>query len=281
MRIIDDQKISRNDLQAFVDDQLTQQDHILVEKWLETHPDDMALAGEWKAQKLAIQQAFGQVSDATEMDKKLLESISQHAEGPIHKSPTSTRILPAVAAAIAIFSLGGVFGMWLANQSAINSPGSEYSQHGNQQLASTSDLPLFDKAKVNHVIYTAEQRHKVEVGADEKEHLGRWLGSRLNKPDSLPIPDLTTLGFDLVGGRLVPYEGKPSALLMYGSASGTQLTILVGQLPKNSQQLATTPQFEKEGKLGTLAWRTGTLGYAISAPMDQVDLERVAEHVAL
>ncbi len=50
------------------------------------------------------------------------------------------------------------------------------------------------------------------------EHLATWLGKRLDY--GLKIPDLSSLGFSLVGGRLVPVNDTAGAMLMYEDVTG-------------------------------------------------------------
>ncbi|OAM77468.1 anti-sigma factor family protein [Devosia elaeis] len=77
-----------------------------------------------------------------------------------------------------------------------------------------------------HTIYTAENRHAVEVPGSEGEHLSAWLSSKL--ATALPMPDLSKEGFAFLGGRLLPapaLSGGRAAQLMYEDARGERLTL--------------------------------------------------------
>jgi len=81
-------------------------------------------------------------------------------------------------------------------------------------------------AAMAHAVYSPEVRHPVEVGADQEEHLVRWLSKRLSA--SLKIPHLAPQGYALValvGGRLLPGERGPAAQFMYQAAKGQRLTL--------------------------------------------------------
>lgn len=93
----------------------------------------------------------------------------------------------------------------------------------------TTDIPA--QAKSAYLIYASEVRHPVEVGAEQQQHLATWLGKRLGYP--FAIPDLSKIGFDLVGGRLIPVSGKPGAMLMYQDKTGRRVTVLVGHNEEN------------------------------------------------
>ncbi|MET3923961.1 anti-sigma factor [Devosia sp. 2618] len=79
-----------------------------------------------------------------------------------------------------------------------------------------------------HQVYVAENRHAVEVGGDDSEHLSTWLSNRLDT--NLGMPDLNAEGFTLVGGRLLPGSenaGGRAAQLMYENAEKERVTIYV------------------------------------------------------
>ena len=74
-----------------------------------------------------------------------------------------------------------------------------------------------------HRLYSVEVRHPVEVAADDEAHMSTWLSRRLGK--SIKPPPLAGAGFRLVGGRLLPADGKPAAQFMYENAAGQRLTL--------------------------------------------------------
>ncbi|WP_108395961.1 anti-sigma factor family protein [Devosia submarina] len=79
-----------------------------------------------------------------------------------------------------------------------------------------------------HSVYVAENRHAVEVGGADSEHLSTWLSNRLQT--NLGMPNLEAEGFTLVGGRLLPGEpelGGRAAQLMYEDAGKERVTIYV------------------------------------------------------
>ena len=69
-----------------------------------------------------------------------------------------------------------------------------------------------------HAVYAPEVRHPVEVDAKEQEHLVKWLSKRLGL--TLKVPLLTTEGFELLGGRLLPGPDGPVAQFMYQDSGG-------------------------------------------------------------
>lgn len=130
-------------------------------------------------------------------------------------------------------------------------------------------------AAVAHAVYSPEVRHPVEVGADQEEHLVRWLSKRLGA--GLKIPHLSAQGYTLVGGRLLPGDRGPAAQFMYQDAKGQRLTLYV-RVSKESREL-TAFRYTQENSVGVFYWLDGRLGYALSGETDRAELLRVADAV--
>ena len=130
-------------------------------------------------------------------------------------------------------------------------------------------------AAMAHVVYSPEVRHPVEVGADQEEHLVRWLSKRLGT--SLKIPHLAPQGYALVGGRLLPGERGPAAQFMYQDAKGQRLTLYVRV--SSDVRAPTAFRFAQENGVGVFYWLDGRLGYALSGEADRGELLRVADAV--
>ena len=130
-------------------------------------------------------------------------------------------------------------------------------------------------AAMAHVVYSPEVRHPVEVGADQEEHLVRWLSKRLGT--NLKIPHLVPQGYALVGGRLLPGERGPAAQFMYQDAKGQRLTLYVRV--SNDLRAPTAFRFAQENGVGVFYWLDGRLGYALSGETDRGELLRVADAV--
>ena len=130
-------------------------------------------------------------------------------------------------------------------------------------------------AAMAHAVYSPEVRHPVEVGADQEEHLVRWLSKRLGA--SLKIPHLAPQGYALVGGRLLPGERGPAAQFMYQDAKGQRLTLYVRV--SNDVRAPTAFRFAQENGVGVFYWLDGRLGYALSGETDRNELLRVADAV--
>ncbi|HEX2648437.1 MAG TPA: anti-sigma factor [Burkholderiales bacterium] len=135
--------------------------------------------------------------------------------------------------------------------------------------------PFVHRAVVAHATYSPEVRHPVEVTADQESHLVAWLSKRLGAP--LRAPHLESVGYNLVGGRLLPGEpGSPVAQFMYQCKMGTRVTLYVrANAPANRE---TAFLYSTEGPVKVFYWIDRKLGYAVSsADIDKETLLKVAQ----
>lgn len=151
------------------------------------------------------------------------------------------------------------------------------------------------QAAMAHAVYQPEVRHPVEVTAAQQDHLVQWLSKRLDR--ALKVPSLGPLGYELVGGRLLPGDTGARAQFMYQNGAGQRVTLYLGGLvpsnaPAASKSLASSPaqaasplstetgfQFTQEGSVAGFYWTDGGFGYALSGQMPRADLLELATTV--
>lgn len=144
-------------------------------------------------------------------------------------------------------------------------------------------LPTQDfvrQAGVAHAVYAPEIRHPVEVAAAEQAHLVQWLSKRVGRP--LKVPNLTTEGYDLVGGRLLPGEAGARAQFMFQNSAGTRITLYLGAVDKlaaGADAHETRFQFAADGPIPSFYWVDQGFGYALTGPMPRDALMKLAEAV--
>lgn len=199
-------EINRDQLMAFADGQLTDAEQAALEAYLAVNPDAAAEAALLQRQTDAIRTLFAPAGaepvPARLKPRRLAAEIGRRR----------TRSWGWAAAAVILVSLGLGAG-WFARPLFDTRPASQ---------------TLIADAVNAHAVYVAENRHAVEVGGDDSEHLSSWLSNRLDT--RLGMPDLATEGFTLVGGRLLPGEpgaGGRAAQLMYENAAQQRVTIYV------------------------------------------------------
>ncbi|WP_438747642.1 anti-sigma factor family protein [Pararhizobium sp. O133] len=248
--------VTEDDLHAYVDGFLDEDHRRAVEAFLTDHPQEAADVAAWQAQAANLKAAFSSYARSNEFDETMVRPV------PSLTQNTPWRKVALLAASLVLFLSGAAAGIY-----ADRFLGGTLSVETASALES---LPA--QSKSAFLIYTSEKRHPVEVGADQQEHLVTWLGKRLDY--KLVAPDLRPKGYSLVGGRLVPVNGKAGAMLMYENAAGKRLTMLLGKNPENAE---TSFRFESSGTVETFYWIDGSIGYAVTAELSRAELQAIAE----
>jgi len=131
------------------------------------------------------------------------------------------------------------------------------------------------EAAFAHAIYTAEPRRPVEVWANEEASLVTWLTRRTGV--KVQAPDLNSVGFALVGGRLVAGNEKPTALIMYENADKKRLTL---QWRKTGPETTDTAfRYVVENGVSIFYWVDEHCAYALSGNLDRAQLLAVSRVV--
>jgi len=129
------------------------------------------------------------------------------------------------------------------------------------------------RADVAYAVYSPEQRHPVEVGADDEAHLVSWLSKRLGR--TLSVPSLREYGYTLVGGRLLPGGAGPAAQFMYENDAGERLTLYVSPATRDVASVGSL----RDGRRRTFYWASGRTGYALSGTIAEGKLREIAVDV--
>ena len=238
--------VSEEELNAYVDNELSADRRSVVETWLSTHADDAARVAAWRKQAELLSQRYGHLEYETSPPRFNLDRLARRRFGA----------LAAVAASLAAFLIGGAAG-WTA--------------HG-LQAEKSSDLVRFtNDAMLAYRLYTVEVRHPVEVAGDQRPHLVQWLSKRLGSP--VQAPELDKQGLKLVGGRLLPGPTGPSAFFMYETPSGERFTLYCGHISDRETAL----RYTTGGQNAAYYWVDQNMAYVLSGPMETGKLHEVAQ----
>ncbi len=243
-------KIDEMTLHAYVDGELDPDAIAEVEAWLATHPQDQAMVADWQRQAEQLRQMFGSVA-REELPREWIAALDEKVPPPWR------RWARQAAAALVLVAGGAAAGYSVAPRTSAPTP--------DAQLVAS-------RAAGAYLVYTAEVRHPVEVGADQQAHLVGWLSKRLGHP--LSAPDFTAIGYNLIGGRLLAEEDKPAALFMYENDAGDRVTLYAARNPEGTETA-----FHMVNTSGTRSfyWLDGPLKFAITGELDQDDLSRIAQ----
>ena len=241
--------VTEAELHAYVDGFLPAARRAEVEAYLTTHAEEAQRVHAWREQNQALRDLYDPV-------------LSEPLPARVRRSSVLRRMRPALryAAVLAWFALGGVAGWFL---------------HAYSSVTSVDTMAFARQAAIAHVVYSPEVRHPVEVAADQEAHLVSWLSKRLGA--SLKVPQLTAVGYQLVGGRLLPGSRGPVAQFMFQDGNGQRLTLYVRSGAGDSRETAF--RYTQERGVSVFYWLDGKFGYALSGEIDKPELLRVAKAV--
>jgi anti-sigma factor RsiW len=214
---------AERDIHMALDGELPEEERADFQSWLDANPEMKARSLRFEADRARLRNTFAGI-----LNEPVPDAMTRLVTGEARRLSTGAPRW-RMAAAAAILLVLGAGGGYLAGVGGLG-------------LEAQAEDELAEEAIAAHTIYAAEQRHAVEVGADDKDHLLGWLSNRLGL--TLIAPDLVAEGFELVGGRLLPAGQTTAALLLYEDAKGNRISIYV------------TPEGEEKAK-GIYTHETG------------------------
>ena len=248
-------EVTRDTLMAYLDGQLDGDAMAVVDNWLAANPDAAVELAQLQRQGEAINTLFGPV--ATE---PVPPRLNPHR---LALAQSRRRWQGAARAAMIVGVLGiGMAAGWLLRPVADNP--ALYNR-------------LIADAVSAHTVFVAENRHAVEVGSAETDHLTSWLSNRLGT--GLAMPDLATAGFSFLGGRLLPapaISGGRAAQLMYEDSAGQRVTLYI--TPRTGVD-GPSLELVRLGDDNALYWASDTITCTIVGPQSAAALQAIADSV--
>ena len=248
--------ISEDELHAYVDGLLAPDRAAQVEAWLAAHPDRAAEIAHWQRQNEALTALFPPVAAELVPDRLQPRRLAHRPRG------VTLNWMQLASAAIVVLAVGAGAG-WALRVS-------------DRQPESAA---LIASAVTAHALYVKENRHAVEVGADDKDHLVSWLSNRVERP--ITPPDLMPEGFELVGGRLLPaiYEQPgtgPAAQLMYQNAANDRVTVYItAAVPTDREGY----EFSKRNSLDAFYWSNERITCTVVGSLPEAEMKAVARKI--
>lgn len=246
------------DIHMALDGEMPEEERASFESWLDANPDMRALSDRFAADTKAMRDVFDPVVDEPVPDRLvavLRDSHSGSAEKDLSPRRAGLRWQGIAAAAILLVGIGGGY---LAGRTQFEFP-------------DDATKAVVERAIQAHSMFAAEKLHVVEVGADQKDHLVGWLSKRVGL--QLIAPDLTSAGFHLVGGRLLPSGAKAAAQFMYEDRTGSRISLYVTsdvQSPESGFRL-----YEENGAR-SYYWLDGGYCFALTGTVPEKKLLEMA-----
>jgi anti-sigma factor RsiW len=250
--------LSDVDLNAYADRQLAPERVGAVEAALAGDPSLAARVAAIRAQNAALRDALDPVL-AERIPDRLLDAARPLPAQRARDGRVRRWLLPVFAAAATLVL--GVAAGWFARDAMIERAG--------------TPTTFARQAAFAHALYAADARRPVEVWAAEEKGLVAWLTKRLGF--QVRAPDLNSVGYALVGGRLVAGNEKPTALFMYENADKQRLTLQVRKQGPDAGEAAF--RYATESGVGVFYWIDDRCGYALSGTIDRTQLLAVARVV--
>jgi len=270
----DPRPVTEADLHAHVDRQLDPAREAEVLQYLATRPDEQARVQAWQQQNEALHRL---------LDPLLHEPVPPRLPAQLRSDlAEASQRLPwrSLAAGLAIALLSAASTWWARgsiDDERVRTAFIDGARSAQASQASTGDdlRGFARRAAVAHVVYSPDIRRPVEVGADEEQALVAWLSKRLGTQVRPPL--LKAVGYELIGGRLLPGDSGPVAQFMYHDAIGQRMTLYV---TREAPGGATTAfRFGRDGPVNVFYWVDRQVGYAISGGAERQELLRVAQEV--
>lgn len=260
-------RISPEQLSAWVDGELDAAERARVDAWLRLHPEDAETVRRWAADRDALRAALAGEAAAEPVPAALRETVWRRGAATRGRGAQVAGVAAAaglVGALLGALAGGGAVWQW------------QQAQAPSEQRVAAAPAPYagwVQRAAAAHSVYVPEPRHAVEVAAQE-EHLARWLTRRIEVP--VTLFDLSAEGFRLVGGRLLPDGGGKSAQLMYQDGEGRRVTLYLRKPEPGSE---TAFRYEQQGELGLFYWVEPGAGFALVGALPRERLLALAQAV--
>ena len=243
--------LGEDDLQAYVDRRLPPERMALMQDYIKVHPELAARLARYVEQDAALAFALG---------AKFEEPIPAQLRVASVAARRRRRIAEPLVRAAAVVLIGVIAGAggWVAR--------SWDDRVDSLHAASMNAVAAYDT-------FSVEVLHPVEVRAEDGAHLVQWLSNRLRR--RLTPPDLTPLGFRLMGGRVLPTANAPAAQLMYDDDQGTRLTVYVQPMGVDGEEF----RYTRRGDVRTIYWAERRLAMAVTGRTPHAELIAVARSV--
>lgn len=261
------------DLQAYVDRLLPESRCVEIADYLAQRPEEAERVRVYREQKRAIKALFSPVLDEPVPARVRESALAAHAASRALRTPWHLPrwSVQRIAASVALAFVSAAAG-WVGHGSMQPSPALFADAPSALPIQTAETASLARQAAIAHVVYSPDVRRPVEIGADQEDQLVAWLSKRLGA--KIRPPKLGTLGYELIGGRLLPGNNGPVAQFMYHDVTGQRLTLYV--TTENMANKNTAFRFAQEGPVNVFYWIDGKFGYALSAGIDKNALARVA-----
>ena len=281
--------ITEADLHGFVDGQLLPDRCEMVAGWLASRPRDAARVESWRQQNAALSAAFGKIAqEPLPVSLSLnVTAASRYSANPaqsaaVHRvvsAPVAAQAEQFIPVSSGLAARSGFTGFLLGLSLALGAGGLgllAMETWKPQWLATRGNDGLWQRALEAHQLFAADRAHGWEMSAARPTELIAWLSERTGL--ALNAPDLTPEGLRLAGGRVLPGESAPMAMLVYEDAGGQRTSLFITASGDHSGNSA---QVKSAGPLTILVAATALNTLAIVSPGSRDLIGRIVKSVEI
>ncbi|MHC8305112.1 anti-sigma factor family protein [Pseudomonas sp. PB3P13] len=240
---------SERDLHAYIDHQLSDDDHRLVETFLASNADVSAQVRGWQQDAQQLRAALSgtlQHPANPELDPALIRRRMKRQ---------SRRHLASAAVLLIAVSVGGFSG-WQAREMTLLS----------------AAQPMGDAMQA-YRLFAQQGMLPADFKADEDGDMQGWLDRYFNQADRLP--NLSHAGFKPVSGRLLSTEQGPAAMVIYEDQAGHKISFYVR--PPGPKNYLLPRGSRSDGELQADYWSGAGYNYAMVSPTDISAAQRLKQ----
>lgn len=244
---------SEDDLHAHVDGQLPAARRAEVEAYLACNPEVAERVARFGRQRDALRAALAPIAAEPVPPQLNLAHMVSSRRGPRWPDWRT-----AAAACLLLFA-GGTSGWMLRGTAAEARIGID---------------ALAEEANDSYAVFSQDNGRPVEITAADSAQLVSWVEDRLARRISLP--DLSSTGYRLIGGRVVATGHGPAALLMYDNAQGTRIAVFMRPMVHKDQNAPMVRH--RKGDAVSFAWADDGMGYSlVGGPEAATKLHPIAD----
>lgn len=263
------EQITEEDLQDYLDDRLKDRRRADVAAYLAKNPSKAAEIEALRLQDDALRGLGAEILE--EPVPQRLTAVLRSAGAPSQQMPPHQMPHPAVhgqghsfrlveiAAALFIFVLGGAVG-WGGHSQLQRGP-------------SDVDVVLAD-ASFAFATFASDEKELVDFGPDQDEELASFSQRVFSR--SIGRPDLSDLGLNYRGARILPNARRLIGYFLFQNDSGVRVSITIwpSTLPPNRNVIAS-----RMDDVQARFWLEENLGFAVMGQGDDSFLDKVTEEV--
>lgn len=266
--------VDESELHAFVDGELDAERRRRIEGHLQKNQEDAALVEGWRRQNAALRVAFASAAKeplpaalrrpGSDPGRSFGSGVNWARFSPskasslrsMRRSDTGRRLQRRPAIAVSILTLLAVAIVAGAALLAFTGPATPP-----DKAARIAAAPGFTaRAQIAYLTFAQDPR-PVEIDADQKTDLTDWLANRAGFGG---VPNLSSSGLDLLGGRLVPGVAGPAGLLLYQMKSGARVGLYFERAGADAAPVE--PPKTAPGLLA-VEWRAGGMAFVLLGPV--------------